>query len=341
MAAIPHIKAFDSFRLMGAFAIVVLHLRMQPCAGLRIVNAAVPLFALLAGFFTVMGVKPDPFPLGRAIRQRVSRLLVPYAFWTGAYWILNSVLFDAVFSGQPFHWPTIGEWIRIVTLGAAGPHLWFLPCLFYGQALLLFGLWLCRRTRLDERFYVVCVLLIALGCSLWLPGRTSATLTGYLRIYFFRLLLFLCLGGMYAYGMPWVLKQRMGHGPLMLLLPMGVAVGWILLAVGTAKGLIWAHLLIVSALFWWGVIGAYRAQHASRSSAGRYDIVLAEMAKCAMGIYLAHVIFTTMANVAGRKMGLAPFSLALGLLIAACVFAVSLASVWMAGKVPVLRRVLM
>lgn len=340
MAVATHIRTFDYYRLAGAFAIIVLHLRMQPRPWLSIVNAAVPMFALLSGFFTVQRLPEGAFPLGSAIGRRAARLLVPYAFWTVIYWILNNVCFDLIVHGRGFHWPAMRDFLRMVFLGAAAPHLWFLPCLFYAQVIVLCGLRMCRRWRLDERGFLMLVICVALGGALWLPGATSAVFTGYLRLYFFRLLLFFCLGGLYACYAPAVVSHMKWHQPLLWLLPMCAALGWWFLVAGIAWGLIWSHLLIVSALFWWALVREYRGGQSHGSPAGRCNKTVAGLAKMTMGVYLVHVLFTTMANLVGERMGIVPFALWPGLMVAACVFVVSLASVWLAGKVPVFRRVM-
>jgi surface polysaccharide O-acyltransferase-like enzyme len=340
MSTTTHIRTFDYYRLAAAFAIIVLHLRMQPCPGLNIVNAAVPMFALLSGFLTVQRLPEGAFPLGSAIGRRTARLLVPYAFWTVIYWILNNVWFDVIVHGKNFHWLAMRALLRMVFLGGAAPHLWYLPCLFYAQVVVLCGLRMCRLRRLDEHVFLMLALCVALGGALWLPGATSTVLTGYLRLYFFRLFLFFCLGGLYACYAPAVVSHMKGHQPLLWLLPLCAALGWGFLATGIAQGLIWSHLLIVSALFWWALVRECRGGQSHGSPAGRWDKTVAGLAKMTMGVYLVHVLFTTMAYVAGDKMGVVPFALRPGLLVAACVLVVSLASVWLAGKVPVFRRVM-
>ena len=189
-----HILWFDVFRILSVYAVIVIHLPiMDVSPWVSWVHSAVPMFALLAGYLSVRGGLAHDFSLKTVVRQRAERLLIPYLFWTASYWILNNVCLDCWFSRQMIVWPSFEDWLRILLLGGAGPHLWFLPCLFYGQVLLYFGLWGCRRLRVGTGLFLTGSFFLVLGCCLWLPGKTSESILGYLRIYFFRLFLFLLL----------------------------------------------------------------------------------------------------------------------------------------------------
>jgi len=95
----------------------------------------VGLFAAVAGFL-MCGGKGDVGWLAY-IGKRAKRLLPTYFIWS-AIFIMATIAFDLLLDGGHLNpkYGTAGFWGRVVFVGDAATHLWFLACLFYAQAVL-------------------------------------------------------------------------------------------------------------------------------------------------------------------------------------------------------------
>ena len=130
----------DLLRGIAAFGIVGCHLSLSPrTVGGELVTALcnfnVGVFAAVAGFL-MHGGKLESGWLGY-VRKRARRLLPTYFLWS-MFFVLAIAVFDLLFDGGQLNprYRTFGFWERVVLTGGAGPHLWFLICLFYVQVLL-------------------------------------------------------------------------------------------------------------------------------------------------------------------------------------------------------------
>lgn len=284
------ITLFQYYRIAAAFLIVMIHQQFwKPCgfvSGLE--NCAVPLFACMAGYLYKGG-----------ILKKVPRVIVPYLIWAVIYFIANNVILDIFIRHETFEMPGLKSWL----LGGTACHLWFLPCLFACFVLSSLLTHVLKPinplTQLPTN-----LILLALGiASQWLPGETSATLLGYSRIYFGRLLLFFALGGIirnilrapntytptnttnlftFHYSL---FVKIMGGGAIML--------GLANLALRFIPGLAFQPLLLVIGLMLLGVgLGEFKLPK-----------LIGDMANATMGIYLVHVLFASAANVALTKIG--------------------------------------
>lgn len=114
--------AIEALRVLGAFGIILFH---TGAPGGSIGYAALPAFILLSLMFQMD--RGGPFD----IRSRVHRLLVPFAAWSGIY--ATALIVQAVAQNDmPLGW--IRPWMIFT-----GPalHLWFLPFLAAGTAVLI------------------------------------------------------------------------------------------------------------------------------------------------------------------------------------------------------------
>lgn len=130
----------DVLRGVAAFGIVGCHLLLAPrTSGGDLITALcdfnVGLFAAVSGFL-MCGNKGDDGWLGY-VGKRARRLLPTYFFWSAVF-ILATVSFDLLLDGGRLNpkYGTVAFWGRVVFLGDASTHLWFLSCLFYVQILL-------------------------------------------------------------------------------------------------------------------------------------------------------------------------------------------------------------
>ena len=177
------ITLFQYYRIAAAFLIVMIHQQFwKPCGfidGLE--SCAVPLFACMAGYLYKGG-----------LLKKVPRVIIPYLLWAVIYFVANNLILDVFVRHESFAFPGLKSWL----LGGTACHLWFLPSLFACFALTSLLSHLAKSTN-PLTSITLNFILLALGiASQWLPGETSATLLGYCRIYFGRLLLFFALGGL-------------------------------------------------------------------------------------------------------------------------------------------------
>lgn len=284
------ITLFQYYRIAAAFLIVMIHQQFwKPCAFINgLEGCAVPLFACMAGYLYKGG-----------LLKKVPRLIIPYLLWAVIYFVANNIVLDVLVRHESFEFPGLKSWL----LGGTACHLWFLPCLFAAFAAAE-GLMRVRCLRGSEPTNPLThtnpltsitpnLILLALGiASQWLPGETSATLPGYCRIYFGRLLLFFSLGGLIkhlhlsfiTYRLS-LIEQIMGGGAIML--------GLANLALSFIPGLAFQPILLIIGLMLSAVgLGEFKLPK-----------FVGDLANATMGIYLVHVLFTSAANVALTKLG--------------------------------------
>ena len=283
------ISLFQYYRIAAAFLIVMIHQQFwKPCGFVNgLEGCAVPLFACMAGYLYKGGVA-----------KKVPRVIVPYAIWALIYFLANNVVLDVIIKHSTFEFPGLKSWL----LGGTACHLWFLPCLFIAFAMksLMFevlGLMFKKSSisyNLKHQASNIVLLLIAVATQFF-PGETSATLLGYFRIYFGRLLLFFALGGLIRVltsslklqtsNLIRITVQILGGGAIML--------GLANLAFHFIPGLVFQPLLLVAGLMLWAV------------SFGEFKLpkFVGDLANATMGIYLVHILFTSGANVVLTRLG--------------------------------------
>ena len=310
------ISLFQYYRIVAAFLIVMIHQQFwQPCTfvcGLE--SAAVPIFACMAGYL----YKGD-------LAKKVQRVALPYVIWAVIYFVANNVVLDLFIRHESFEFPGLRSWL----LGGTACHLWFLPCLFVAFAATegLMRLMSVRCLRLSDcvKHQTANIVLIVLAMATqFLPGETSASLPGYCRIYFGRLLLFFALGGLIRIQ-PYPLTCT-SHA-------ITLSMGAILLVFGLANlsihfipGLSFQPLLLVVGLMLLAIgFGEFKLPK-----------FIGDLASATMGIYLVHALFTSAANVALAKLGHAslPVFIALpiiGVLFFGCYLVVRFMPKWMKG----------
>lgn len=185
------IGLFQYYRIVAAYLVLLMHQQFwwtgTFLGGVK--NAAVPLFAIMAGYLAVgdWRVRREGSVVKEMVGKKVRRILVPYAIWAVIYVLANNVVLDVLVKGEPFSMPGLRSWI----IGGVAAHLWFLPWLF--AAFVAIGLVLMLERRWMRLVAVTGLLAIGL-VSQALPGETSQTILGYARIYPGRLLLYFMLG---------------------------------------------------------------------------------------------------------------------------------------------------
>lgn len=288
------ISLFQYYRIAAAFLIVMIHQQFwKPCGFVNgLEGCAVPLFACMAGYLYKGG-----------IAKKVPRVIVPYAIWALIYFLANNVVLDVIIKHSTFEFPGLKSWL----LGGTACHLWFLPCLFIAFAMkslmfevlgLMFSKWNFADNIKHQTSNLV-LLLLAIATQ-FLPGGTSATLSGFCRIYFGRLLFFFALGGLIRSltsnlklqtpNLNRIIVQILGWGAIML--------GLANLAFHFIPGLAFQPILFVVGLILLAI------------GLGEFKIAkfVGNLANATMGIYLVHVLFTSVANVVLTKIGHATLS---------------------------------
>lgn len=119
----PKYQGIELFRVLGAFAVVLLHAaggtQLSEWTGLT--RFAVPFFAASAAYLAFLSGRRDTAqPLATYYAQRFSRLYVPFLIWTVIYIVLR------IFAVTLFDEPRPNYGIEILWTGSVH-HLWFLP----------------------------------------------------------------------------------------------------------------------------------------------------------------------------------------------------------------------
>lgn len=183
------IPLFQCYRIAAAYLILLMHQQFfvtgHMMSGFK--NAAVPLFACIAGFLFSMGLS-----------KKVSRILIPYAIWAIVYFVANNVILDVLIRNEDINFPVWWVWLT----GGTACHLWFLPSLFVAFALKNL---LVKAVGASGLWTVYCIdgVLFVLGVATqFLPGDSSATWCGYGKIFFGRLLIYFAFGGILKNVLP-------------------------------------------------------------------------------------------------------------------------------------------
>lgn len=168
-------------------------------------RVSVPIFFIASGCFTSFS--------GDVIAKSARRLLVPYVFWFALY--SHRAIFEALTD------PHVGSVVKIaahlvLTGGHEGYHLWFLPALFIGIAIVT--LW-CRHglpyaAWIFGTLYAVAVLLNTgvYGAGPSIPNFVSQN--GLMEAP-----IFLIIGNAFKT----MDRQRLGYGPIFVVVACGLA----------------------------------------------------------------------------------------------------------------------
>ncbi len=179
-------------RAIAAFGIVGCHLCLSNMTSASLwlgsfTDLNVGVFAMLAGFFFLSSCsKFDSW--WKYIRQRGTRLLIPYIFWTVAY-ICIDIAFDIIsgktLSFQPTQWY---YWCNIIFMGGGATHLWFLISLFYVQVFLYL---FCKNMNIVANRKMLAFILCIVGfCFVAFCGNFG----NWYRFYLLRLTGFFLIG---------------------------------------------------------------------------------------------------------------------------------------------------
>ena len=309
------IPLFQYYRVAAAYLILLIHQQfwVKPVAVSSLTSVAVPLFAAMAGFLFAHSGGGEILP---TLTKKVKRILVPYLIWAVIYWIANGVILDGFVKHEVITVPGIRSWL----LGGTACHLWFLPCLFVTFVVFALLGWVINRVERVDRVgrLVVAdgVVLVLAAMSQLIQDPTSATLLGYVRLYFGRLVFYFAAGHLLALipVAKSVVAPYIG-GILILLGLVNVVFHWI-------DGLVWNPLLLVVGLIM--TAGCFRNMVVPKW--------VDRLAVASMGIYLVHVLFTSGANFALQKMGHSPLPALMGFALSVVLFAASYLAVRLLPK---------
>lgn len=289
------IQGVDLLRGIAAFGIVGCHLSLSPRTvggegATALCNFNVGVFAAISGFLMARsGCTPRngadaAFPLEKSrsiltyVRKRVARLMPEYVFWSGVFIVMTS-MFDLLLDGGRLNpkYGTVGFWLRVVFLGDAATHLWFLPCLLYAQVVM----------RILSPLQVKGIVWILVGLLLIVP---SAMLGDWFGTYPLRLFAFLVTG--YGLGRVNLDLPRMLVGGLAMV---GL-VAYVLLS-GIVPAFIRGWFATIPLLLFF----------TSLSFNGRVVSAVGVLGATSMGIYLVHPLITRALSVVWVRVFSAPY----------------------------------
>lgn len=289
------ISLFQYYRIAAAFLILLIHQQFWSTgpfmAGLK--NAAVPLFACMAGYLYKKGLS-----------RKVTRIIVPYLCWAVIYFVTNNVFFDTVVKREPIVIPGLKAWL----LGGTACHLWFLPCLFVAYAVT------SALSNIKRQTSSLVLLLVAIATQ-FLPGETSASLSGYCKIYFGRLLVYFSIGLLLQSLLNSTRSSDSSRPNTLLVVGGGglVMLGLSNLCGNLLSGLVTQPLpLVVGCVLLAVGVGEFKLPK-----------FVERVASATMGIYLVHVLLTSATNVVLAKCGHPQLPMALGLSLAMALFVFS------------------
>ena len=265
---------FQLLRGVAAFGIVGCHLSLNPMTsaarlltGLCDFNVGV--FAALAGVLMVDSVNREGY-----IARRFKRILPTYALWSLIY-IASTTTFDLLFDGGQINptYLTMDFWLKVVFIGDAACHLWFLICLFYAQMVLR------EPLRYIHSWLAAALAIISGGIMIGL----SIANEGWFYYYPLRLAAFLATG----YGLGVVLKQTsIFHLP-----KIGNGILWLIIA-----GVAMLHLALMDIIPGfardWLAVGVIVIAFYNLKLQGRGAKVAAFLGATSMGVFLIHPLVT-------------------------------------------------
>ena len=315
----------DILRGVAAFGIVGCHLLLAPrTSGGDLVTALcdfnVGLFAAVSGFL-MCGSKCDDGWMGY-VGKRSRRLLPTYFFWSAVF-ILATVSFDLLLDGGRLNpkYGTMTFWGRVVFLGDASTHLWFLCCLFYVQVLLWPVFKICRQ-RWHGMMWVMLGALLA-----WLATLSPMC---FFNRYPLRLAAFLITG----FGVGCVLRSGL------------------LGACRKQNSVVWCFAVIVMTLHVtsgqripgfikdWLAVGpvllAFLGWEIERERAVKMAAVLGATS---LGVYLVHPLVTRGLSVLVSKLVVQPFSVGVVLMDWIVAWSLSIVVALVLRRFPLVRRV--
>ena len=276
----------DFLRVLAIFTVVIIHSASTDISYrdgvLRYLPPANACFAFLAGWFLFKPACEDSTPgaIGGLLVKRFKRLVIPYVVWEIIY-VLANMGFDLL-SGK-FKPSALPNWGELVFGGAGSVQLWFVITLVYAQILLcgvMAAMGAVGGTKFVKGFSVAGLfVLFAVGALLW---RTSGIENDYLRRFAF------LLGyGALGVGLRWAVHEVRGimNGP--------ICIGVALIGSGLVM-LSWFFDIpeFMRVLAWCVTFGCIPI-HASLQKC------LAHGSEAVMGIYLCHVLFTSVIAMGG------------------------------------------
>jgi peptidoglycan/LPS O-acetylase OafA/YrhL len=166
---------FDLFRGIAAYAVAVIHAyAVMIYSGFpadswmailtQLSRFAVPFF--LAASFYLMTSKlytsKSYFSVGSLFKSRFTRLLVPYLCWTAIYLSFRIIKSLSTPDGLT---KLFQDSVRLIFLGGASIHLYFLPLLFSGSFLILVAEYLVKK-HINIKVLVFLLVLSIMGYEL-------------------------------------------------------------------------------------------------------------------------------------------------------------------------------
>lgn len=133
----------DLARSIAAYGVVVMHTGMgMGVAATAATSAfqqffifAVPFFLAAAFYFTKLPAAPSE--IRHSLAQRAWRLLLPYAFWTLVYLGARLAKYAVSRNSGKIQETLCSDPLGLIFMGGAAVHLYFLPLLLVGTALML------------------------------------------------------------------------------------------------------------------------------------------------------------------------------------------------------------
>ena len=162
----------DGLRAAAALAVVMIHASAGQTSDAALVwnqlsRFAVPLFLVLTGFGHAGALAEGKFERQglKAVRRRLSRVLIPYFIWSAAYLALDFVL------GTPHEHP-----LRDLLTGGAYVHLYYIFVLV--QFILLSDLFCAAMHR-----HPACTMVLSAAVTFAMQGLIACAVNGYLTFY--------------------------------------------------------------------------------------------------------------------------------------------------------------
>ena len=279
------IGLFQYYRIIAIYLVILIHQQFWEINSLmgNVLNWAVPLFAAISG---CLYVSSQDYGLLEIVKRKTKRLVLPYVIWVIVYFVANNIVLDVFIRHENMRIPSISEWL----IRGTANHLWFLTCLFLtfmlAGSLRLTMRYVCKReSRSRDVVWLVFVIVFGIA-SQCLPGETSVTFSGFVKIYLGRLVMYFGIGGIIA---------RVFQRPYFSII---VGVGFLALGV---INLYTEFFSGVCAQPLMAVIGMIAI------AIGVKDVYVPssidKMAKITMGVYLVHVLWTSLVNVIVQYLG--------------------------------------
>lgn len=279
----------------------------------NVLRMVIPLFSLIAGYSWGNFLKRTK---GLGAMEGIKLFVLPYFFWLTCYFVLNSVVLDVVIRRGSFTIPSLSQIVSGVMFGGFAVHTWFLIVLIY---CLIISTKMYQKIAKKKLYYSIMLFIgvVALAVSSIYANDSSGFLH-FAACYACWLIPNFCLGVCIG-----SLKKDFFCRPVIrkYVIPCCVTFGLIAILSIEIRG---GETLLVLGIFMGAMAWPY-------NSAPKWILGTSQYG---MGIYLTHLLFTSVVNEGLKLIHVSALSDACAWIVSVVIFILAYYLVMILRKMP-------